>query len=158
VLCLFQPTQTNNPNYYKYLDKAFSSFSHNLQIVGNVKQGQIKKFQSSWTYKDQEIKTEFKVKYPAIEHSILYSCLIGEHACDKSELITFNLPPEEKRSPLSSNANVEEMWNCLINKYPAYEDLYTPSEEFNDKGFLILNQKQAGYCQVCEKEHESVGA
>jgi len=74
-------------------------------------------------------------------------------------LFDFNLPPiKEKLSPLSSNANVEELWNCLINKYPAYENLYTPSEEFNDKGFLILNRKQAGYCQVCEKEHESSGA
>jgi len=60
--------------------------------------------------------------------------------------------------PLSSNANVGELWNCLINKYPAYENLYTPSEEFNDKGFLILNLKQAGYCQVCEKDHGSSGA
>jgi len=53
---------------------------------------------------------------------------------------------EEKRSPFSSHADIEDLWNCLINKYPAYDHLYIPSEEFNEKGFLILNRKQAGYC------------
>jgi len=83
------------------------------------------------TFRNEQVTTVFKLKYPAIEHSILYACLIGEHACDKSELITFNLPPppEEKRSPLTSNANVEEVWNCLINKYPAYEDLWLTVRE-----------------------------
>jgi len=50
------------------------------------------------------------------------------------------------------------MWNCLIKEFPVYEDVYTPSEEFNDKGFLILNRKQSGHCEVCKKTHDSAGA
>jgi len=46
----------------------------------------------------------------------------------------------------------------VFQKFPNYEEIYTPSEEFNDKGFLILNQNKSGFCQVCQKEHDSVGA
>jgi len=58
-----------------------------------------------------------------------HSC-IGEHVWNKSELVDFNLPPEEKCPALSCTADVSKMWKSLIQKFPDYE-LYTPSE----KGF-----------------------
>jgi len=152
--------QHMNPKYYQYIDKAFSSFSHNLQIVGFNRGGRVKKFQSSWTHIDQEIKTEFKVKYPAEAISILNACLISPCAMHDCKVINFNLHPKEnkfKNSQLHANLDEQEIWQCLINKYPSYKELYTP-QGFTSKGFYYLSRKNPGDCVICKRKHESIGA
>ncbi|MHB1799808.1 MAG: DEAD/DEAH box helicase [Vulcanimicrobiaceae bacterium] len=154
---------------WEYIDPAFSTFAHNLRVVGSYKPGLENKerpkiWRRDWEYGERKIHTELRFDIKGQQEippwAVLATHMIGPMASETCKC--FPVFTEKKEIPLPPrrqelvDVDEEKAYELLCSGHPDLASCFNLECRRGDS--IRLTRKASGYCPLCDRVHEKDNA